>query len=161
MDELDNYSIVSAGTTESSSVFKQAIADCPGSTLAVGGGAAITNGDHQVGLQLSRLAGPLDIARATGREDANGFALDWSVTAYAVCADRISGAAIYGTIAAQSATEECPPDKFVLSLGGGGSLTDSGPYFLQTMYPFGDRSWTVEMTGPPVGQTAVQALCAY
>jgi hypothetical protein len=161
VDELDNYSIVSGSTTQSSSVFKQAIADCPGSTLAIGGGAAITNGDHQVGLQLSRLAGPLDIARATGREDADGFALDWGVTAYAICADRISGAAIYGTIVAQSDTEQCPPDKFVHSVGGGGSLTDSGPYFLQTIYPATSQSWTVEMTGPPIGQTTVQAVCAY
>ena len=161
VDQLDNYSVVSASTTQTSTVFKEAIADCPGSTLAIGGGAAITNGDHQVGLQLSRLAGPLDIARATGREDANGFALDWGVTAYAVCADRISGAAIYGTIAAQGDTQECPPDKFVYSVGGGGSLTDSGPHFLQTAYPFSERGWTVEMTGPPIGQTTIQAVCAY
>ena len=78
-----------------------------------------------------------------------------------MCAARISGAAIYGTIVAQGGTQECPPDKYTYSVGGGGSLTDSGPYFLQTSYPFGERSWTVEMTGPPAGQTAVQALCGY
>ncbi|WP_433202716.1 hypothetical protein ACQP00_32850 [Dactylosporangium sp. CS-047395] len=160
-DELDGYSVVSGSTSESSSAFKQATADCPGATLAIGGGAAISNGDHQVGLQLSRLAAPLDIARATGREDANGFALNWSVTAYAICANRIGGAAIYGTLAAEGDTSSCPPDKFTYSVGGGGSLTDSGAYFLQTLYPFGDRSWTVEMTGPPIGQTSVQALCGY
>jgi hypothetical protein len=162
VDELDNYSIVSAATTETSTGFKQATVDCPGSTLAIGGGAAITNANNQVGLQLSRLASALDIARATGREDADGYALSWGVTAYAICADRIDSAAIYGTIVAQSDTEECPPDKFVHSVGGGGGLTDSGPYFLQTIYPItGLRSWTVAMTGPPVSQVVVNAVCAY
>ncbi|MFI5915977.1 hypothetical protein [Dactylosporangium sp. NPDC051541] len=159
--QLANYSIVSAGTSTDSTAFKQAIAYCPGSTLAIGGGAAISDGDHQVGLQLSRLAAPLDIARATGREDRDGFALDWKVTAYAVCADRISGAAIYGDLFWDGGTQDCPPDKHVYSLGGGGSLTDSGPYFLQSIYPFGTRSWKVQMTGVPTGQTTVQALCGY
>ncbi|GAA3454811.1 hypothetical protein [Dactylosporangium matsuzakiense] len=99
----------------SSLTFKQAVADRPGSTGAIGGGGATTDGDHQLGLRLSRPAAPLDVAPATGREDANGCALD----------------------------------------------RKAGPYFLQPIYPFGVRSWSVEMTGPPNNQITVQALCGY
>jgi hypothetical protein len=159
--QLHSYKIVSHSTTAGSSRFQQAIATCPSGTLALGGGGAIYDGDNQVGLQLVRPSGPQDIFRATGREDADGFGLDWHATSYAVCADRISDAAVYDTITDTGGNEACPPDKQVYSVGGGGGTADSGAYFLQSSYPASSaqRSYTVQMTGRPTVGTVVTAVC--
>lgn len=159
--DLHNYRIVSHSTTAGSSRFQQAIATCPSGTLALGGGGAISDGDNQVGLQLVRPSDPQDIVRATGREDADGFGLDWHATAYAVCADRISDAAVYGTLTDTGGDVSCPPDKKVYSVGGGGGTVDSGAYFLQSSYPTGatPQSYSVRMTGRPTVGTVVTAVC--
>jgi hypothetical protein len=159
--QLHNYKIISHSTTASSSRFQQAIATCPSGTLALGGGGAIYDGDNQVGLQLARPSAPQDIFRATGREDADGFALDWHATSYAVCADRISDAAVYDTLADTGGNVSCPPGKHVYSVGGGGGTVDSGAYFLQSSYPTSSSllSYTVQMTGRPTVGTVVTAVC--
>jgi len=156
------YEIVGEDTDESSSVFQITAATCPGQKRVIGTGAEIRHANGQVGLQLVRPDGALGIARATGREDADRYAQNWSIEAFAICADRIESAAVYGTLGDQGGTANCPPDKFVHSVGGGGSLVDSGPYFLQAVYPNANlRTFTVAMTGPPVGGTAVGAVCAF
>jgi hypothetical protein len=147
---------------ESSSVFKHQTAGCPGNKKVIGTGAQIFHANGQVGLQLARPAGPLDIARATAREDADGYAQDWELVTHAICANRIASAAVYGTLGDSGGSASCPPDKYAYSVGGGGSLTDSGPYCLRTLRPSPDlRGFSVWMTGPPVDQTAIGAICAF
>jgi len=160
---VPGYQIVSGKTPDTSTVFQQATARCPGTKRVIGVGGGILHANGQVGLQLLRPANPLDISRATAREDADGYAANWSVTSYAICADRIESAAVYGQVADGSGAQaNCPPDKKLHSGGGGGGLTDSGPVWLDLLYPFDNmRTWWVAMTGTPTGGLSVGALCAF
>jgi hypothetical protein len=154
-----------AETDESSSAFQTTSVGCPGNKKVIGTGAIIRHANGQVGLHLVRPAGPLDIARASAREDADGYAQDWSLVVYAVCADRIESAAVYGTVGPpgnSGGTIECPPGKFVYSVGGGGGLVESGPVHLWASYMDGSLTRaSVSMTGPPNGGPAIGAICAF
>ena len=84
-------------SAKDSQSFKDAEARCPDDTVAFGAGGIIVYPDFpefpppaRVGLQLVRPSGPLDIARATGREygdgDEDGYLGNWQVIAWAICA---------------------------------------------------------------------------
>jgi hypothetical protein len=154
-----------AETDASSKDFQTISAPCPGNKRVIGTGAAIEHANGQVGLNLVRSDGPLLGARASGREDADGYAQDWSLEVTVVCADRIESAAVYGTVltpGTSGGSIGCPPDKFVYSVGAGGGLVDTGPYHLWASYPNSDLTRvTLRMTGPPAGGPAIGAICAF
>lgn len=136
---------------------------CPNGQQVVGTGAGIRNiaVTGRVGLQLSRPSGPLDISRATARETGSGYDGNWELHSWAICrnaADLVVEGTLSGT---GTGTYTCSnPQHEVHSVGGGGSLTDSGPVWLQGLYPVtGLRTVRVVMTGPPAGGMAVQAIC--
>ena len=166
-NRLPGYEIRSGTTTLSSSTFKATSAACPSGKRVIGTGASVLNssgqftGVNQVGLQLVRAAGPLDIARGTAREDANGYSGSWQVRSFAVCVNTLAGAAVAGQLVSGSGgTASCTSGR-VHGAGGGGSLTDSGPYFLRAVIPSSNlSSVTTSMTGVPVGGTGIQAICA-
>src|SRR5262249_38723722 len=77
-DKLPGYGMLIATTNYSSAPYEITAAGCPSGTRAIGGGASVDNPDGHVGLQLSRLAGGLDLARASGRAD-DGYTGVWRV----------------------------------------------------------------------------------
>jgi hypothetical protein len=153
------YRRVEGPVKRMSDTFTDVTASCPGSTLAVGGGAAIEGGRGEVGLQLVRLSGPRDISRATGREDASGFRDEWTLQAYALCY-KPSGLTLTNTIVPGPGLDlPCPLGK-VHSFGGGGGLVDGGPVFLNVLYPFdGLPRVQVFMTGSIPGGMVIQRVC--
>ncbi len=168
--DLDSYQIMPGSSEADSQTFKDAYADCPGDTVAFGSGAEITYPDHpfpfpaRVGLQLTRTSGPLDIARATGREYHGGYVSTWSVTSYAICAKRAANIHAENTGApGEKASHKCSPGSFVHGAGGGGGLTDGGPVFLRYIVPTETLSHVhARLTGPlypSIGGMVASATC--
>jgi len=95
--EPEGYSIRTDSVARSSTSVKQAIAVCLDGTRVIGTGAVIVGSAGEVSLQTARSSGPRDIVRAVAKEDANGYDEEWSLTAYAICADPRSGISVqYG-----------------------------------------------------------------
>jgi hypothetical protein len=166
-DPLAGLQIVTGTTDPSSSTFKIAAARCPGPMKVLGTGARVPDTSGQVGLQLTRSSTPRDISRATAREDAAGYGGRWTLTSYAVCAFNtpltpLGGQPIATLPSLQNVVfANCPRGFFVHGAGGGGRLTDPGPFFLQVVYPFNDLDKVeVAMTGVPNGGMVAQAVCA-
>jgi hypothetical protein len=170
--ELPSYQIVSHSVT-SSQTFQAAAARCPNGTVAYGAGADILAlGDPsapaggQIGLQLNRTSGPLDISRATGRESTAGYAGPWTLTSYAVCAQARNHIHAEGELipAASGATYCDDLRQKTYGPGGGGGLTDSGAVWLQKIEPTADLvGVNVAMTGtttPSTIQLVAHQTCA-
>ncbi|MFC7545688.1 hypothetical protein [Plantactinospora sp. GCM10030261] len=145
------YEVVSGSTAPSSSTVQETAAGCGGTKRAIGTGARINNPGGQVSLQLARPSGPRDIARVTAKEDANGYAATWNVTAYAICANPISGFSVQGAPSTQtgsanakSASVQCPVGTRLHSVAaatsGGTSLTDTpAGVAIQQVFPSSDQ----------------------
>lgn len=84
-DPLPGLKIVSATSETGSPNNELKVVDCPTQTLALGSGGRIGGGHGQVHLNETSAGSNLSFAR--GQEDSTGFAGNWTVTAYAVCAD--------------------------------------------------------------------------
>jgi hypothetical protein len=177
-DLLDagNYTIVS-NFTFGSQTFQTAAARCPKGTVAygasatistqahVGGGLRVGQADGQVGLQLNRTSGPLDISRATGRESPTGYNKPWELRSYAICSATHGGIHAQATISqGASASDTCHNPvipSFVHGPGGGGGLSDGGPVWLREIRPRPDMTGEdVALTGPPIGGMVAYETCA-
>jgi hypothetical protein len=146
--------------------FQHAEAPCPAGKRVTGAGGLIAfapgqnNPSGHVGLQLSRASGPLDIARTTARaDDYNGT---WELLSFALCANNVAGAQVASKIvtALSGGSVDCPAGTSVQGAGGGGSITDSGPVYLQSAYPVSLRRVQTRMTAAPADGMVVQAVCA-
>jgi hypothetical protein len=167
---LDDYVIKPGDSAADSQTFKRAEARCPGGTVAFGSGAEITYPGHpapvpaRVGLQLTRTSGPLDIARATGREYEGGYVSTWAVRSYAICAKRAANIHAENTGApGEKATHKCSGGTFVHGAGGGGGLSDGGPVFLRYIIPSETLTHVfARLTGPlfpSIGGMVASATC--
>ncbi len=186
---LDDYEIKEAFTHNgASATFEHVDARCPSDAVAYGGGGEVIGLDAagdgaplgiptgQLGLQLVRTSGPLDIARVTARESARGYLGQWRLKAYAICADRRvrstaggpfvdSGVHALGRISGSTSAEFFCPDGFrTHGAGGGGGLTDGGPSWLRAIHPHnGLGGVTVAMTAPlrpSIGGMVAHQTCA-
>jgi hypothetical protein len=156
------YKIVPATVYNTSPMpFVTAAARCPSGTVAYGSGAALgTTGGGQIGLQLNRTSGPLDISRATARESVAGYSGPWVLESFAICAPPQAQIHAHATVAFSAATRDFCDSGRTHGPGGGGGLTDGGPVWLQEIYPFPDLSGeVVAMTGAPVGGMVAHETC--
>lgn len=127
-DPLPGLRIVSATSESGSADSKLEIVNCPTQTLTLGSGGRIGGGHGQV--HLNNTSAGSDRGFARGQEDSTGFAGNWTVTAYAVCADvPVSGHAVItgfspqgGSIDRKFAEATCPNGMRVT----GGSAAISG-----------------------------------
>jgi hypothetical protein len=133
------YEVVSGSTPSSSSFVQQAAAVCPGNKQVIGTGAQINNPGGEVTLQLARSSGSRDIARVTAKEDANGYARNWNVTAYAICTNPLPGFSLLyrgptltGSENKKIETLECPPGTQVHNVA---AATSGQPPGLDTAPP--------------------------
>ncbi|MER7421029.1 hypothetical protein ABT346_30330 [Micromonospora peucetia] len=112
-------------TGPSNSAAKSQNATCPAGTKVIGGGGAITgSGLGQVGMDIMRPLIGSDAYSVTGREDENGVAGNWAVTASAVCATPPAGlVTVSGSSAPSFGTsnwfeKSCPAGKHAIGVGG-------------------------------------------
>lgn len=160
--QLAGHVIVEETTAESTATFQTEAAGCPSGKKVVGTGSRVNGRISELGLHLSRAAGPLDISRSAARERSSTYPGLWSLTSYAICANPIAGAVADGVLdtSGNGGPFACANGQ-VHAVGGGGGLTDTGPYFLQILYPFSDlETVQVYMTGMPPGGVSIQAICA-
>ncbi|MFE7873225.1 hypothetical protein ACFUYE_23110 [Micromonospora humida] len=115
----------------SNSVAKSQNAVCPTGTSVIGGGGAISgSGLGQVGMDIVQPLANAGLYSVTGREDPNGVAGNWSLTASAICAPAPSGLEVVtGHSAVNSVNPKflelfCPVGK--RAIGGGGAAVGSG-----------------------------------
>jgi hypothetical protein len=159
-----------------SATFVSGTAACQGDRVAYGAGGAIShpfaNFNGRLGLQMIRTSNPLDIGRATAREDSSPHATPhaWWLTTYVVCAKEQSDVHVEGNGAPSgslTATSYCDRAIHKVHGGGGGAsgpgITDAGRSWLKTIAPSGDlRSVTTTMVGPddPSGGVVAHHTCA-
>ncbi|MFV2126639.1 hypothetical protein ACFHWS_19185 [Micromonospora sp. LOL_013] len=163
VDSVPGYTIVPGNSTYSSSPTRSTAAGCSGNQRVIGTGASITGGGFgNVGLQMSRASGPLDIARAAAAED-GAYSGNWRVTAYAICASPV-GAAAEGSVqtGVASANHTCSSStEDVHSVGAATGPGASGQTFLSSLYPnAGLSTVNLTLTGVPTDGLAIQAICA-
>ncbi|WP_432901406.1 hypothetical protein ACQP1S_30525 [Micromonospora matsumotoense] len=115
----------------SNSVAKSQNAVCPTGTTVIGGGGAITgSGLGQVGMDIMQPLAGAGLYSVTGREDPNGVAGNWAVTASAICAPAPLGLEVVtGHSASNSVNPKflelfCPVGK--RAIGGGGAALALG-----------------------------------
>lgn len=160
---VPGYTIVAQGSGYSSAATRSTAAGCSGSQRVIGTGASVAGGGSgNVGLQMSRASGPLDIARAAAAED-GAYSGNWQVTAYAICANPV-GAAAEGAVqtGVASASYSCASStQKVHSVGGSTGAGASGQTFLNSLYPdAGLTSVRLSLTNVPTDGLAIQAICA-
>ncbi|SCE67886.1 hypothetical protein GA0070558_102278 [Micromonospora haikouensis] len=112
-------------TGPSNSVAKSQSATCPTGTTVIGGGGAITgSGLGQVGMDIMLPLAGGSAYSVTGREDENGVAGNWAVTASTLCAPAPSGlVTVSGSSAPSFGTsnwfeKSCPAGKHAIGVGG-------------------------------------------
>ncbi|MGV9979436.1 hypothetical protein ACWDUH_17325 [Micromonospora wenchangensis] len=115
----------------SNSVAKSQSAVCPAGTAVIGGGGAITgSGLGQVGMDIVQPLADAGLYSVTGREDPDGVAGSWAVTATALCATPPAGLEVVtGHSAINSVNPKflevfCPAGK--RAIGGGGAALALG-----------------------------------
>ncbi|BEL06347.1 hypothetical protein Q0Z83_045380 [Actinoplanes sichuanensis] len=156
------HQIVQATSTPASGTFVSRIVDCPTGKRLLGTGATILGGNREVGLQRTGSDNGLTRSLATAREDADGYAGNWTLTAYGVCANPVSGAGLKTQQTSGSVANSSCTSGLVHSVGGGGPFFDAGPVFLMKLFPSSNgSSMGSAMTGTPShGITEVNAICA-
>ena len=111
-------------TSASSSVNKSVTATCPGGKRLLGSGAEIVGAFTQVLLDGQFPNPGLTAVTVNALEDETGTSGTWSLKAYAICANLITGlqrVAVTGatdSAAPKVATATCPGGKAVIGLGG-------------------------------------------
>lgn len=165
-DALDDYEIVH-GSAFGPGPFQKTAAVCPSGTVAYGSGAEVRapfDAQGHIGLQLTRTSGPLDISRATGREDAVGVPGNWTLESHAICAEPRGQIHVDGVISQGADATALCDDGLVHGPGGGGGLIDGGPVWLRAITPRSDLTGvTVNLTGPlapAVGGMVAHFTCA-
>lgn len=159
-----------------SDTFVGGTAACQGNRVAYGAGGYVndpwTNFQGRIGLQLVRTSNPLDIGRATAREDSSphGSPNPWWLTTYVVCAKRHGGVhteglgAPSGSLTAKSFCDSGSQE--VHGFGGGASgpgVSDAGRSWLKALAPSsGLRGMSATMVGfaPPSGGVVAHHTCA-
>lgn len=157
-----------ATSATNSASFKSASAVCPSGKVVVGTGARINGGGGDV--VLDEVIPREDRVTVGAYEDEDGTAANWSVTAFAVCANRPSGYTITSatsTSAVRFETElsaTCPAGR--RALGGGAEVTGGlGEVSIDDVFPSDTASHSkgfADPTGNPrAWSLRAYAICAF
>jgi hypothetical protein len=117
--------VVSATSPSSTATFKQVNAECPGSMVGLGGGAAIiVGGDYSAHITASTPQPTSDGQFARAEVHAGG-ATPWAVRAYTVCGNGVTGrdpvfdgTPIVAGAVSGGVSVSCPAGKQVIGMGG-------------------------------------------
>jgi hypothetical protein len=154
--------VPSLATPPSSQPMQATAAACPAGEVVIGSGGTVSAGaEGQVVLQGARPSHPGDIARVQAHEDATGYSLFWSTTAYAVCAPRPDGyeeVAFAESLSRHSespknaglaAGDGCPIGKQLLSSGAAVTSAAPGNVSLRTVLPLTGRTFATAVENTP------------
>jgi hypothetical protein len=146
----------------SSEPMQATAAVCPAGEVVIGSGGTVSAGaEGQVVLQGARPSHPGDIARVQAHEDATGYPLIWSTTAYAVCAPRPDGyeEVVFAAsllshsespkTAGLAAGDGCPLGKQLLSSGAAIGSAAPGNVSLRTVLPLTQRTYATAVENTP------------
>jgi hypothetical protein len=127
---LPGYTIVSNTSEFTRGGSRPIDATCPAGESAIGGGASLANGWGQISIVNMEILS--DVVIAAGVEDGDGYSGNWSVTAYAICANRLPGqrpVRIFSTphdsFRFKSATAVCPAGQ--QAIGSGWEVSSGSP----------------------------------
>ncbi|WP_437728380.1 hypothetical protein [Sorangium sp. So ce861] len=165
---LERIQAVSASDSLSN---KSVTATCPSGKMVVGSGGEITNGLGRVLIDDLRPNSLLTNVTVTGYEDALGTSNNWTVTAYAICADPLPGLQRVVSFSAANSSgkrinADCPTGTVLLNSGaeissgiGFVGLIEMGPPNLLTM---SNQTAAIEMLSGTTNSWAVDAyaICA-
>jgi hypothetical protein len=167
--QVDNHWVYSETVDNpQSKTFLDGTASCEGDRVAYGAGGAILDPfphfQGRLGLQLVRTSNPLDIGRATAREETP---LDtdnpWWLTTYVVCAKddgKVHTEGANAPVGSLTATSTCDRATDEVQGGGGGAsgpgISDAGRSWLKAIVP-SEHSVTTTMVGYQVPSGGVVA----
>jgi hypothetical protein len=135
--------VVGGSATDSVSP-KSATAFCPAGKQVTGAGAEIDGGGGEVVLD-DLIPLPGQSVFVTGFEDETGFASNWFLRAYAICATPLPGLEVVSNSSptdssfSKAVTATCPAGKQVVGAGGG-LFNGDGQVVLDAAVPFSDLS---------------------
>jgi hypothetical protein len=141
----------SFSSTSNSEEFRSVTATCSAGKKVISAGARISNGDGQVFLDDMAPNGLLTSVTATAYEDQSGYAGNWSLSAYAVCANPLPGHEFRTATAVPNDSNDnvigvsCPGAKKVHGLGAkmNGAV---GQAFHAGIYPSADLTQGVAIS---------------
>lgn len=124
-----------AATSVSDSLDKEATATCPSGKKLLGVGGEISGGGGEVALNDVIPVSGLQSAIVRAAEDQNGTSANWSVTAFAVCANPVAGLQrVLATSPSNSSSKSmaiaCPAA--TQAVGAGGELAGDGGQVVMT-----------------------------
>jgi hypothetical protein len=122
---LPGLEIVSAKGALGSSAFQVQGVSCPAGKSALGVGGRINGGAGQVSLNTQGENGSLRVA-ASGLEDLDGFANNWSVTVFGVCATTNFGDVVL--VSVQTARDDSARKIFDINCPAGKSVTGGAAF---------------------------------
>ncbi|GAA2397553.1 hypothetical protein Cme02nite_05830 [Catellatospora methionotrophica] len=159
-----------SSTGPSDSVAKTQNRACPAGTVALGGGGAVTGATGNIGLDFMLPVSGDTTWSVTGREDENGTASNWSLSATVLCAPApsgyqvVSGSSAWSSPSTKSHLVSCPIGKVALGVGGAVSGASTSELILEDLRI--DTS-SVTVTGAEDGtgfaadwQVQARAICA-
>lgn len=127
---LPGYTIVSNTSDFTRGGSRPIDATCPAGESAIGGGASLSNGWGQISIVNMEVLS--DVVIAAGVEDGDGYSGNWSITAYAICANSLPGrqrisifSTPYDSSRFKSAIAVCPTGQ--QAIGSGWELTSGSP----------------------------------
>ncbi|WP_129575819.1 MULTISPECIES: hypothetical protein [Sorangium] len=122
-DPIPGLERVQAVSASDSLLTKTVVATCPSGKMVVGSGGEITNGLGRVMIDDLRPDSLLSSVTVTGYEDALGTTNNWTVTAYAICADplpglqRVDAFSAANSIGSKWVVVDCPTNTVLLNSG--------------------------------------------
>ena len=122
---LPGLEIVSATSASGSSGFQGQSVDCSPGKSVLGVGGRIIGGAGQVSLNTQALFP--NRASASGLEDSDGFAGNWRVTVYGVCA-RLNSVFDSSVVSVQTASDSTPRKIFTVPCPAGMNLTGGAAF---------------------------------
>jgi hypothetical protein len=165
---LPGMQVVPAQSPTDSLNTKSVTAECPTSKRLIGTGAELTGGLGRVVIDDIRPNSLLTRVTATGFEDRRGNPDNWSVTAYAICADPLPGLEfVRGTSPSNTLAKfvhaSCPAGKVLV--GDGAEITGGlGRVSLSDMSPDNDlqSAGVAALPRDPTGNWSIDAyaICA-
>ena len=154
-------------TSPANSINKSITATCPAGKRLLGNGAAITGAAGQVLLDGQLPNATPTAVTVNALEDETGAAVNWSVSAYAICSTVIAGlqrVAFAGTSnsdASRLVSAHCPAGKSVIGLGGTINSAN-GQVVLDAVFPdSGLSSASIAAFEDGTGNSANWSLTAY
>jgi hypothetical protein len=121
---ITGRTVVSATSPSSTATFKQVSVTCPGSMVALGGGAAIIGGDYSAHITATTPT-PVGDGQFARAEVHAGGATPWAVRAYTVCGNGVTGrdpvfdgTHIVAGAVSGGVSVSCPAGRQVIGMGG-------------------------------------------